>query len=175
MAADEYVAHLQERYSDQLLSPKINFNSGKTVVGFEEYSNLAIHLAILYKTEKQKQLKTTFNELFSLIQGSIGATLFDEATPAMSKDATVERLFGTINYKYNSNINENGKEIRQEGSNVVADNNQISAERRRGFDSRTQRSKQSKSGSRTRDNRRGTDKHADKGEVDDTRLSRRVV
>lgn len=175
MAADEYVAHLQERYSDQLLSPKIDFNSSKTVVGFEEYSNLAIHLAILYKTEKQKQLKTTFNELFSLIQGGIGATLFDEATPAMSKDATVERLFGTINYKYNSNINENGKEIRQEGSNVVADNNQISAERRREFDSRTQRSKQSKSGSRTRDNRRGTDKHADKGEVDDTRLSRRVA
>lgn len=53
--------------------------SGEAYLPAEKFSELAIALAALYKSATQKQIQSTFNSIYDLVQGTVESDLFGEA------------------------------------------------------------------------------------------------
>lgn len=74
------------------------FNS-ETELPLKKYSNFAIEMAILFKSETQKGLRQRFNSLYDNVQGK-GGDMFAEAIE-MSLEEAVKRNFNNIDYVSN--------------------------------------------------------------------------
>lgn len=74
------------------------FNS-ETELPLQKYSNFAIELAIVFKSDSQKELRQRFNSLYDNVQGK-GGDMFAEAVE-MPLEEAVKRNFNNIDYVSN--------------------------------------------------------------------------
>ena len=69
--------------------------SGEAYLPAEKFSQLAIALAALYKSATQKQIQSTFNSIYDLVQGTVESDLFGEAdTTKHPLSEAVRRVMG---------------------------------------------------------------------------------
>ena len=69
--------------------------SGEAYLPAEKFSELAIALAALYKSATQKQIQSTFNSIYDLVQGTVESDLFGEAdTTQHPLSEAVQRVMG---------------------------------------------------------------------------------
>ena len=69
--------------------------SGEAYLPAEKFSDLAIALAALYKSATQKQIQSTFNSIYDLVQGTVESDLFGEAdTTKHPLSEAVHRVMG---------------------------------------------------------------------------------
>ena len=94
--------------------------TGESYLPSEKFTNFALHLALLYKSEKQSNIQGVFSELYDLIQGTKEDNLFEQAdnTPRTLVQAIKEVL----------NIDYNG----QRRNNVLVGDNKTSQQGQHG-------------------------------------------
>lgn len=69
--------------------------SGEAYLPAEKFSDLAIALAALYKSATQKQIQSTFNSIYNLVQGTVESDLFGEADSTKHPlSEAVQRVLG---------------------------------------------------------------------------------
>ena len=73
--------------------------TGESYLPSEKFTNFALHLAKMYKGEKQSNIQSTFEELYDLIQGAKEDNLFEQAdkTPR----TLVQAIKEVLNIDYN--------------------------------------------------------------------------
>ena len=94
--------------------------TGESYLPSEKFTNFALHLAKMYKGEKQSNIQSTFEELYDLIQGAKEDNLFEQA------DKTPRTLVQAI--KETLNIDYNG----QRRNNVLVGDNKTSQQGQHG-------------------------------------------
>jgi hypothetical protein len=92
--------------------------TGESYLPAEKYSNFALELAVIYKSQTQRYMQSVFNGLYDYIQGTVHEDmLFDKGDPTMHTLAeAIKKVLG-IEYQP-SKQNQNGKT----GSNTLGSN-----------------------------------------------------
>jgi hypothetical protein len=119
--------------------------SGESYLPDKEFSNFALQLAAMYKTQTQSFIQATFKELYDVIQGAKQDTLFEIAdkTPKSLKDAIKK----VLDIDYNGN----------DRNNVLDSSNSVSEEGQQGSDGNNPSGEQSSQGDGTPDHTGGAD------------------
>lgn len=73
--------------------------SGESYLPGERFSDFALHLAAMYKGEKQSLIQRVFNDMYDLIQGSMEETLFEK--PDNTPRSLAEAIKEVLNIEYN--------------------------------------------------------------------------
>ena len=71
----------------------------------QKYSNFAIELAVLFKSDKQNTLKSRFNNLYDALQG-VGGDMFHPAETLNLVEA-IKKHFNNIDYVPNGQVQRN--------------------------------------------------------------------
>jgi N12 class adenine-specific DNA methylase len=119
--------------------------TGESYLPSEKFTNFALHLALLYKSEKQSNIQGVFSELYDLIQGTKEGNLFEQAdnTPRTLVQAIKEVL----------NIDYNG----QRRNNVLVGDNKTSQQGQHGRTGDVASEKRTESREQSADNSGRTD------------------
>lgn len=131
-------------FAEQVRNQKQMFNS-ETELPLQKYSNFAIELALLFKTDRQNALRQRFNSLYDNLQGK-GGDMFSEAVKLPLVGA-IKRNFNNIDYVPNN------KQIQR--TSMGADNTERTVRQQTGTIS-TESGEQSESGERISDSGGGT-------------------
>lgn len=92
------------RLATQLKGQTQLFNT-ETNLPLQKYSNFAIELAVLFKSDKQKTLKSRFNNLYDALQG-VGGDMFHPAETLNLVEA-IKKHFNNIDYVPNGQVQRN--------------------------------------------------------------------
>ncbi len=77
---------------------QIDDATGESYLPAENFSNLALLLATMYKGENQGIIQSTFNKIYDLIQGTQEATLFEQ--PDNTPRTLAQAIYETLNIIY---------------------------------------------------------------------------
>ena len=104
--------------------------SGESYLPSEKFSNFALHLATMYKGEKQSNIQGVFNELYDLIQGAKEDNLFEQAdnTPRTLVQAIKEVLNIDYNGQRRNNVLVGDNKTSQQGQHRRSGN--VASEKR---------------------------------------------
>ena len=130
--------------------------TGESYLPSEKFTNFALHLALLYKSEKQSNIQGVFSELYDLIQGTKEGNLFEQAdnTPR----TLVQAIKETLNIDYNG----------QRRNNVLVGDNKTSQQGQHGRTGDVASEKRTESREQSADNSGRTDEDSGKRRTTET-------
>jgi len=114
----------------------------------QRYTNFALELAVMFKSQTMATQRAKFNELYDKLQG-VGGDMFSETELLPFRDA-VEKV-------YNVKLNKELGHVTNDGSHVLADGSELSEERERGGTRGTRGDEQATLGAEPADNRAGVE------------------
>jgi antitoxin component YwqK of YwqJK toxin-antitoxin module len=112
----------------------------------QKYTNFALELAVMFKSQTMATQRAKFNELYDKLQG-VGGDMFSETELLPFRDA-VEKI-------YNVKLNKELGHVTNDGSHVLEVGSELGEERERGGTRGTRGDEQATSGARSADNREG--------------------
>ncbi len=119
--------------------------SGESYLPAEKFSNFALHLVAMYKTESQGFIQGTFNKIYDLIQGTQKENLFEN--PDNTPRSLSQAIYETLNIEYNG----------QHGSNVLGGDTSTSQRGKRGSNGIVASGERAKGGNESADNSGGVE------------------